>query len=134
MPAILDSLFHKVINTTSTPIGGVAGSHEVVGGSDLKILYSHTVSIQAVFGHISQNVAKSMPSLTSWLCGDFLLAAYLFRQDGAICKLPRVIMDVRGAGEIGLNKSRLLNFWLQYKHELLVHGHHIHQVVVKNEH
>ena len=73
-----------------------------------------------------------MPSLTSWLCGDSLLAAYLFRQEGAICKLPRVIMDVREDGEIGLSKSRLLNFWVQYTHELLVYCC-IHQVMVKSE-
>ena len=37
MPAILDSLFHKVVNTTSIPIGGVwevVGSHKVVGGGE----------------------------------------------------------------------------------------------------
>ena len=35
MPAILDSLFHKVVNATSSSIG-VEGSHKVVGPSDTK--------------------------------------------------------------------------------------------------
>ena len=40
MPAILDSLFHKVVNTTSIPIGvGVVGSHEVVETSDAKTFF-----------------------------------------------------------------------------------------------
>ena len=47
MPAILDGLFHKVVNTTSTPIGMV-GSHKVLGDSDLK-KYGHMASIQAAF-------------------------------------------------------------------------------------
>ena len=55
MPAILDSLFHKVVNTTSTPIGvegggwGVVGSHEVAGSSGIKTFYGQMASIQAVF-------------------------------------------------------------------------------------
>ena len=40
MLAIIDSLFYKVVNTTSIPIEvedvGVVGSHEVVGSSDTK--------------------------------------------------------------------------------------------------
>ena len=53
LPAILDSLFHKVVNTTSKS-GGVAGwgevgSHEVAGPSDQKNFYDHVASIQAVF-------------------------------------------------------------------------------------
>ena len=38
--------------------------------------------------HISQNVAKSMPSSTSQSCGDSLLAVSLSRQDGVIYSLP----------------------------------------------
>ena len=53
MPAILDSLFHKVVNATSILIGvegwGVVGSHEVVGTSDSKTLYGQMASIQTVF-------------------------------------------------------------------------------------
>ena len=55
MPAILDSLFHKVVNTTSIPIGvegggwGVAGSHKVAGSSNTKTFYGQMASIQAVF-------------------------------------------------------------------------------------
>ena len=39
MPAILDSLFHKVVNTTSILIGVEGwggGNHEVAGTSDTK--------------------------------------------------------------------------------------------------
>ena len=50
MPAILDSLFHKVVNITSIPIGvGVVGSHEVAGTSNGKTFYGQMASIQAVF-------------------------------------------------------------------------------------
>ena len=49
MPAILDSLFHKVVNTTSISIGveggGVLGSHEVAGTSDIKTVYGQMASI-----------------------------------------------------------------------------------------
>ena len=54
MPTILHSLFHKIVNTTSSPIGGggwrVLGRHEVAGPSDAKNLYGQMASIQAVFG------------------------------------------------------------------------------------
>ena len=52
-PAILDSLFHKVVNTTNKSGGaarvGGGGSHEVAGPPDQKDPYGHVVSIQAVF-------------------------------------------------------------------------------------
>ena len=45
------------------------------------------VSIQVIFQpHISQNIAKSMPSLTSQLCGNSMPAV---RQDGSIYRPPR---------------------------------------------
>ena len=48
MPAIFDSLFHKVVNTTSIPIG-VVRSHEVAGSSNTKTFYGQMALIQAVF-------------------------------------------------------------------------------------
>ena len=51
------------------------GSHEVA--RDLKFK-------KLLLAQISQNVAKYMPSLTSQLYGDFLLAVCLSRKDGAI--------------------------------------------------
>ena len=42
MPTILDSLFHKVINTTITPIG-VMGSHRVAGLQFKKIIWAYGV-------------------------------------------------------------------------------------------
>ena len=47
MHTILDSLFHKVVNTTSILIG-VVGSHEVAETSDTKTFYGQMASIQAV--------------------------------------------------------------------------------------
>ena len=47
MPAILDSLFHKLVNTTSIPIGVQGG-----GGGEVPIqnlFYGQMASIQAVF-------------------------------------------------------------------------------------
>ena len=52
MPAILDSLFHKVVNTISIPIGvegGGGGEPRKGGSSDTKIFYGQMASIQAVF-------------------------------------------------------------------------------------
>ena len=77
MPAILDSLFHKVVNTTSTTIGveggGVVGSHEVTGSSDIKtFLWPNGFNSGCFQLHTSQKVATSMPSLTSQSCSDSL--------------------------------------------------------------
>ena len=57
-----------------------------------------------------------MPSLTSQSCGDSLLAVYLAGQVGAIYR-P---VNARQARECGLSKSRLLNLWQWYKHELYI--------------
>ena len=69
MPTILDSLFHEVVNTTSSIIGvesGGNGTHEVAGPSDSKNFIWPNVFNSGCFKlHISQNVATSMPSLTS---------------------------------------------------------------------
>ena len=83
MPTILDSLFHKVDNTTSSPEGWVVGG--AMKSRDLLIqnfLYGQMASIQAVFR--SQNVVTSMPSLTSQSCGDSLQAVCLAGKVGAI--------------------------------------------------
>ena len=67
----------------------MVGSYEVVGPSDSKKIYGQMASIQAVFWlHMSQNVATSMPSLTSLSCGDSLLAVYLAGKVGAIYRSP----------------------------------------------
>ena len=47
MPAILDSLFHKVVNTTSSPIG-VEG-RGAGKPQNSKVLYGQMASTQAVF-------------------------------------------------------------------------------------
>ena len=53
MPAILDSLFHKVVNTTNIPIGMEGGGWWVAtkwrGVPIQKLFYGQMASIQAVF-------------------------------------------------------------------------------------
>ena len=49
MPTILDSLFHRVVNTTCIPIGVEGGGGGVAGPSDTKLFYDQLASIQAVF-------------------------------------------------------------------------------------
>ena len=110
---------------------GVVGSHKAF--LIQKFLYGQMTSIQAVFIHISQNVAKSMPSLTSQSCGDHLLTVCLFQAWWGHLYTTWALADVRLAEERALSKSRLLYFWLQYTCELLVYCC-IHQVVVKSEH
>ena len=90
MPTILDSLFHKVVNTTSTSIG-VVGSHKVV---DLPIQKIYMAKINGV------NSCRlfSAPHITKCsyidaqshqpVCGGSLLAVYLARQVGAISRPP----------------------------------------------
>ena len=54
---------------------GVAGIHEVAGSSDSKILIWPNGIKSGYFQlHISQNVAASMPSVTSQSWGDSLPA------------------------------------------------------------
>ena len=85
MPSILDSLFHKVVNITSIPIGvegggwwGVVGSHEVVGTSDTKtFLWPNGFNSGCFQLHISENVDRLMPSLTSQSRGNSLSAVCL---------------------------------------------------------
>ena len=61
MPAILDSLFHKVVNTTSSPIGveGGGGGEPRSGGEPqsggtfrYKFFYGQVALIQGVFSPI----------------------------------------------------------------------------------
>ena len=86
MPAILDSLFYKVVNT----MRGVVRSHKVAGTSDTKIvLWPNSFNSGCFQLHMSQNVATFMLSLTSQSCSDSLLAVSLARQGGAIYRLPK---------------------------------------------
>ena len=90
MPTILDSLFHKVVNTTSSPIGveggGWWGATKWRDPPIQKLFYGQMASIQAVFSSTCHKmyVATLMPSLTSQSCGDSLQAVCLARQVGAI--------------------------------------------------
>ena len=92
MPAILDSLFHKVVNTTSIPIGleGGGGGELQSGG---KFQYKNCLWPDGFNSgcfqlHMSQNVATWMPSLTSQSCGDSLPAVCLAGEVGAIYRRP----------------------------------------------
>ena len=88
MPAILDSLFHKVINTTSRPIvveGGGGGEQQ---SSKHNFLWPNNFNPGRYQLHISQNVAKPMSSLTSQSCSDSLLTDHLARKVGAIHRPP----------------------------------------------
>ena len=92
MPAILDSLFHKVVDTTSSSIrvegGGWWGATKWRGLSIQENLNGQMTSIQAVWLHISQNVAIWIPSLTNQSCSDFLPAVFLAKQVGPIYRPP----------------------------------------------
>ena len=72
------SLFHKVVNNTSTPIG-IADSHEEVGVPGQKILNARMASTQSILSSTYHKVQLNpcMPSLTSQSCGDFLPTANL---------------------------------------------------------
>ena len=76
MPAILDSLFHKVVNTTSIPIAVEGGGWWVTTKwRELpiqNILWPNGFNSGCFQLHTSQNVATSMPSLTSQSCSDSL--------------------------------------------------------------
>ena len=89
MPTILDSLFHKVVNTTSIPIGVEVGSHEMVGSSNTKtFLWPNGYNSGCFQLHMSQNVATLMPSLTSQSCSDCLPSVCLAGKVGAINRPP----------------------------------------------
>ena len=61
------------------------GSHGVVGSSDTKtFLWLNGFNSGRFQLHMSQNVARSMPSLTSQSYGDSLLAVCLDGRFGAI--------------------------------------------------
>ena len=93
MPVILDSLFHKVVNTTSSPIGvkggGWWGATKWQDPPIQKLFYGQNGFNSDCFQlHMLQNVATSMPSLTSQYCGDSLSAVCLAGKVGVIYR-PR---------------------------------------------
>ena len=64
-------------------------SHEVAGPSGTKtVLWPNGFNSGCFQLHVSQNVATSMPSLTSQSCGDSLPAVCLAGQVGAIYRPP----------------------------------------------
>ena len=65
------------------------GSHKVAGISEKKtVLWPNGFNSGCFQLHMSQNVAKLMPSLTSQSCGDSLLAVCLAGEVGAIYRPP----------------------------------------------
>ena len=92
MPVVLDSLFHKVVNTTSSPIGvegGVVVNHKVAGPSNSKkTIWPNDINSGSFWLYISQNVSTSVPRLTRQSCGDCLMVFCLVGQVGAIYRPP----------------------------------------------
>ena len=93
MPATLDSLIHKVVNTTSIPIRVEGGNGlEPQSGGTLQyktFLWSNGFNLGCFQLRMSQNVATSMPSLTNQSCRDSLLAVCLAGQVGVIYRPPK---------------------------------------------
>ena len=66
------------------------GNHEVAGSSDTKtFLWPNGFNSGYFQLHMSQNVARLIPSLTSQSCGDSLSAVCLAGQVGAIYRPPK---------------------------------------------
>ena len=66
------------------------GSHEVAGTSDTKtFLWPNGFNSGCFQLHTSQNVATSMPGLTSQSCSDSLPAVCLAGKVGAIYRPPK---------------------------------------------
>ena len=112
MSTILDSLFHKVVDTTSSPMGVEGeGWWGAMKWQDLLIqnnIYGQMASIQAFWLHISQNVVTPMPSLTSQSCGDSLPAVCLAGQVGTIYRPPKHLwMPDRLVNEASVKVDRL---------------------------
>ena len=93
MPTILDSLFHKVVNTTGSPIGlEYRGGGEPRSGGTFQyknFLGPNGFNSGCFLLHMSQNVVTSMPSLTNQCCSDSLPVVCLARQVGAIYRPPK---------------------------------------------
>ena len=92
MPAILDSLFHKVVNTTSIPIEVEGVGWWVAmkwrGLPIQKFLWPNGFNSGCFQLHASQNIATLMPSLTSQSRSDSLPAVCLAGQVGTIYRPP----------------------------------------------
>ena len=102
---------------------GMVESHEVAGPSNSKkFIRPNGIKSGCFWLHISQNVATLMPSLTSQSCGDSVPAVCLAGQVGANYRPPKYPWTPdRPVNELSLSKSRSLNLWQWYKHELLVY-------------
>ena len=92
MLAILDSLFHKVVNTTSIPIGVEGGGgREPRSGRNFQyknFLWPNGFSSSCFRLHTSQNIATSMLSFTIQSCSDSLPSVCLAGKVEAIYKPP----------------------------------------------
>ena len=91
MPAILDSLFHKVVRSSNTKT----------------FLWSNGFNLGCFQFHTSQNVATSMSSLTSQSCGDSLPSVCLAGQVEAINRSPEHLwMPDRPMNEASVKADR----------------------------
>ena len=74
----------------------MVGTHKVAGTSNIKtFLWPNGFNSGCFQLHMSQNVATSMPSLTSQSCSDPLLAVCLAGQVGAIYRPPEHARQAR---------------------------------------
>ena len=89
MPAILHSLFHKVVNTTSIPIGVEGGEPQSGGNFQYNNFFMAKWLQFRLFSapHISK-CNYTMPSLNSQSCSDSLPAVCLAGKVGAIYRPP----------------------------------------------
>ena len=126
MATILDSLFHKVFNTISTPIWGagwgVVGSHKVVDSSNSKNYMAKWHQFRLFSApHITKcsYINTQSHQLVLWWFPAWLSAwpgkLEIFTDHSSTCGHQIALH------EWGFSKSRLLNLWQWYKHELLVY-------------
>ena len=133
MPAILDSLFLKVVNTTSSPIGVEGGGATKWWALPIQKNYMAKWHQFRLFSapHITKCSyidAQPHQPLLWWFPASCLSG----RANWSHLQTIWALVNTRQAREWGLSKSRSLNLWQCYKHKLLVYSC-ICQMAVKND-
>ena len=136
MPTILDSLFHKVVNTASSPIrvegGGWWGTTKWWDLPIQKLFMAKWLQFRLFSAPHVTKCSYIVLNLTSQYCSDSLIAVCLAGQVEAIYRPPRHPKIPDRPMNKGLSKSRPLTLWQWYKYELLVYCC-ICQLAVKSE-
>ena len=125
MPAILDSLFHKVVNTASIPIGveggGWWGATKWWELLIQKLFYAKWLLFRPFSApHVTKCSyidAQSYQPVLWWFPASCLPG----QASWSHLQTTQARIDARQAREWGLSKSRPLKLWQWYKHELLVY-------------